>query len=81
MEHMTLSQAAKKWFKQHGLEGFLRIVEAPPHGEAEKVVQKINTEVITEEAIDALTRLPEGGIYSIDNPSPKTLTKFFREYP
>ena len=38
MEHMALSEAAKKWFKQHGLEGFLRIVEAPPHGEAEKVV-------------------------------------------
>ena len=38
MEHMALSEVAKKWFKQHGLEGFLRIVEAPPHGEAEKVV-------------------------------------------
>ena len=33
MEHMTLS----------------RIVEAPPHGEAEKVVKKVDTEVITEE--------------------------------
>ena len=78
---MALSETAKKWFTRHVLEGFLRLVEAPPHSEAEKVMMKIDKEVITEEAIDALTRLPEGGIYSIDNPSPKTLTKFFREYP
>ena len=62
------------------MEGFLRIVEAPPHGKPEKVVKKIETEVIIEEAIHTLTGLPEGGIYSIDNPSPEKLTKFFGEY-
>ena len=80
MEPMALSETAKKWFNQHGLGGFLRIAEAPPHDEAEEVVQKIDTEVITEEAIRALIGLPEGGIYSIENPSPETLTKFFGEY-
>ena len=50
------------------------------HGEAEKVVKKIDTEVITEEAIHALPGLSKGGIYSIVNPSPETLTKFFGEY-
>ena len=34
MECMVLSEAAKTWLKQHSLEGFLWIVEAPPHGEA-----------------------------------------------
>ena len=80
MECMVLSEAAKKWLKQHGLEGFLRIVEAPPHGDAENVVKDIDTEVITEEAIRAMTGLPEGGIYSIDNPSPELLTRYFGEY-
>ena len=80
MDHMELSETAKKRFKQHALEGFLRIVEAPPHGEAEKVVKKIDTEVIIEEAIRALTGLLEGGIYSIHNPSPETLTRFLGEY-
>ena len=70
MDCMALSKAAKKWLKQHGLEGFLRIVEAPAHIEAEKVVKDIDTEVITEEAIRALTGLPEGGIFTIDNPTP-----------
>ena len=80
LEPMALSETAKKWFTQHGLEGFLRIAEAPPHEEVEKVAKKIDLEVITEEAIRALIGLPEGGIYSIENPSPETLTKFFREY-
>ena len=80
MDCMTLSEAAKKWLKQHGLEGFLRIMEAPPHKEAERVVKAIDTEVITEEAIRALTGLPEGGIFTIDNPTPEQLTKYFGEY-
>ena len=32
---MALSEAAKTWFNLHGLEGFLRIEEAPSHGCAE----------------------------------------------
>ena len=78
---MTLSEAAKKWLKQHGLQGFLRIVEAPLHGEAEKVVKEIDSEVITEEAIRALIGLPEGDRFSINNPTPKMLTKYFGEWP
>ena len=60
MDCQTLSEAAKKWLRQHGLEGFLTIMEAPPHWEAEKIIKEIDTEVITEEAIRALTNLPEG---------------------
>ena len=80
MDCMALSEAAKKWLKQHGLEGFLRIMEAPPHREAEKVVKDIDTEVITEEEIRALTGLPEGGIFTIDNPTTEQFTKYFDEY-
>ena len=56
MESMTLSETTNKWFKQHGLEGFVRKVEATTHDEAEKVVMEFDTEVITKEAIRALTR-------------------------
>ena len=33
-----------------------------------------------EEVICALTGLPEGGIFTIDNPTPEQLTKYFGEY-
>ena len=69
MDCQALSEAAKKWLRQHGLEGFLTIMEAPPHREAEKIIKEIDTEVITKEAIQALTGLLEGGILTIDNPT------------
>ena len=80
MDPQTLSEAAKKWLRQHGLEGFLTIMEAPPHKEADRVIKEIDTEVITEEAVRALTGLPEGGIFQIDNPTSEQLIKYFGEY-
>ena len=80
MEPQTLSEAARKWFRQNGLEGFLAIMEAPPHREADRVIKELATEVITEEAIRALTGLPEGGIFQIDNPTSEQLTRYFGEY-
>ena len=77
---MALSETAKKWLTQNGLEGFLRVVEAPPHEEPEKVAQKIDLEEITEDAIRALIGLLEGGLFSIENPSRETLKKFSDEY-
>ena len=32
---MSLSDATKEWFTKNGLEGFLRIVDAPPHEKPE----------------------------------------------
>ena len=55
-------------------------MEVRPHREAEKIVKKIDTEFITKEAIHALTGLPEGGIFTIDNPTPEQLKKYFGEY-
>ena len=48
LEPMTLSEKAKEWFTQHGLERFLRVAEAPLHDEVEKVAKKMNLEVIIE---------------------------------
>ena len=80
MDCQTLSEAAKKWLRQHGLEGFLTIMEAPPHREAEKIVKEIDMVLITDEAIRALIGLPEGGIFTTENPTLEQLRKYFGEY-
>ena len=77
MDCKALSEATKKWLRQHGLEGFLTIMEASSHREADKIVKDIDTELITEEAIRALTSLPEGDIFTINNPTPEQLKKYF----
>ena len=80
MDPQTLSEAAKKWLRQHRLEGFLTIMEAHPHKEADRVIKEIDTEFIKEEVIRALTGLLEACIFTIDNPTSKQLIKYFREY-
>ena len=52
---MALSDAAREWFTKNGLEGFLRIADAPPHEEPEQVAPTIDLAKITEGTIQALT--------------------------
>ena len=58
--HMALSIAAREWFSKHGLEGFLRVADASPHEEPEKVAPRIDLEEITEGTIQALIGLTDG---------------------
>ena len=80
MDCQALSEAAKKWLRQHGLKGFLTIMEALPHREAETIVKEINTKLIMEESIRALIGLLEWGMFTIENPAPEQLRKYFGEY-
>ena len=77
---MALSTTTREWFSKNNLEGFLRIADAPPHEEPEKVGPTIDLEEITEGTIQALTRLLVGGLRSIENPSTEILIEYFGEY-
>ena len=48
---MALPTATRKWFSKNGPEGFLKIVDAPPHEEPEKIAPIIDLEEITEGTI------------------------------
>ena len=61
---MALSTATREWFSKNNLDGFLQIVDAPPHEEPEKVAPTIDLEEITEGTIQALTGLPPGELRS-----------------
>ena len=52
----------------------------PHHTTNQKVAPTIDLEEITEGTIQALIGLPSGGLRSIENPSTKILTEYFREY-
>ena len=41
------------YLQEHGLEGFIRVAEAPPHQEPEKVAKTIDVEGISEATIMA----------------------------
>ena len=59
---MALSTATREWFNKHGLEGFLRVADAPPHEELENIVARIDLEEISEGTVQALIGLPVGGV-------------------
>ena len=44
---MAFSTATKDWLSKNGLEGFLRVVDAPPHEEPEKVTSMIDLKEIS----------------------------------
>ena len=75
---MTLATATRDWLTKHGLEGFLRVADAPPHEELEKFTLKIDLEEISKGIV--LIGLPAGGLHSMEKPSTVILTKYFGEY-
>ena len=77
---MALSDEAKQWLTEHGLEGFLRIADAPPHDEPKHVTATINLSEITEGTVQALTGLQAGGLQSVECPSNEILFEYFGEY-
>ena len=77
---MAPSEEAKQWLTEHGLEGFLRIADAPPHDEPEQAAKTIDLSEITEGAVQALTGLQAGGMQSVECPSNEILFEYFGEY-
>ena len=77
---MALSDEAKQWLTEHGLEGFLCIAEAPPHNEPEQAAATINLFEITEGVVQALTGLQVGGLQLVECPSNEILLEYFRVY-
>ena len=79
-EPMALPEEARQWMIENGLEGLLRIADAPPHAEPEQAVAIIDLLEVTEGAVPALTGIKAGGLQTIENPSNKILFEYFGEY-
>ena len=77
---MALSNTAREWFTKNGLEGFLRIANAPPHEEPKQVAPTVDLAEIIEGTIQALTGLQDGGLQSVESPSTEILMEYFSEY-
>ena len=77
---MALSEEARQWMTENGLEGLLRIADAPPHAKPERAAATIDLTEVTEGAVQALTGIKVGGLRTIENPSNQILFEYFREY-
>ena len=76
---MALSDEARQWMTENGLEGLLRIADAPPHAEPEQAAATIDLTEVTEGAVRALTGIKAGGLRTIEDPSNQILFVYFGE--
>ena len=77
---MALSEEERQWLTENGLEGFLRIADAPPHEEPEQAATSIDLSEIMEGAIQAMAGLQVGGLQSVECPSNEILLEYFEVY-
>ena len=77
---MALLNEVKNCLIKNGLEGFIRVAEAPPHEEQDKVAMTIVVGKLSEGMVQGAIELPSGGLHSIENPSTQTLTKYFEDF-
>ena len=48
---MALSDEARQWMTENGMEGLLRIADAPPHAKPEQAAATIDLSEVTEGAV------------------------------
>ena len=77
---MALSEEARQWMIKNGLEGLLRIADAPPHAELEHAATTIDLSEVTEGAVQAFMGIKASGLQTIENPSNQILFEYFGEY-
>ena len=78
---MALSDEGKQWLTEHGLEGFLRIADAPPHDEPKHVTATINLSEITEGTVQALIGLQAEGLQSVNAPPTRSCLSTSKSTP
>ena len=66
---LEVSKELRTWITRHGLTGYLNVLEAPPHSEAQAIAKKIHPDTITNNMIREALRLQRGGEHDIDTPS------------
>ena len=66
--------------RRHGLEGFIRVAEAPPHPEPEAIAKNIDVDGISEATVHAIIELESGGLHTIEILAAKILVDYFSKF-
>ena len=46
-----ITSALRNWLVGHGLQGFIRVLEAPPHPNATEIASRLNIETLTDSMV------------------------------
>ena len=77
---ITASAATRTWLQEHGMGGYLKVIDAPAHPDAQKKGKEVCPEAITNKVIRAALELKQGGDHDAEIPSAAKLKQYFGEY-
>ena len=77
---INISAALRRWLIEKGLDGYIKVAEAPPHPDAFNIAQKLNVETITNTMVRQKLGLSGLGEKQFDIAPAETLRKYFAEY-
>ena len=77
---LTASSETRAWLQERGIGGYLKIIDAPAHPDAQGVARRICPEAITNNVLRAALDLQRGGDHDVDIPPTSKLKEYFGEY-
>ena len=69
-----------RWLQRHDLGGYLRVIDAPPHPEAQEIARQLHPDTVTNNLIRSALGLQRGGVHDIEVPSHTILEAYFGTY-
>ena len=77
---INISTALRRWLLEKGLEGYIKVAEAPPHPDAFNIARKLNVDTVTNAMVRQKLGLSGLGEKQFDIAPAETLRKYFAEY-
>ena len=77
---ISISATLRRWLLEKGSEGYIRVVEAPPHPDAFNIARKLNVDTVTNAMVRQKLGLSGLGEKHFDIAPAETLQKYFAEY-
>ena len=71
---LEVSQEIRTWLLRHGLGCYLRVIDAPPHPEAQEITRQLHPNTGTNNLICSLLGLQRNGYHDVEIP-PHTIFK------
>ena len=70
----------RNWLADHGLQGFIQVVEAPPHPNAMEMANKLNIETLTNSMVRKKLGLNSMGKQQFEILPTELLEIYYRKY-
>ena len=77
---LAASQETRSWLQQRGLGGYLRVIDAPTHPDAQAIARRIHPDTVTNNMIRAALDVARCGDHEVEIPPHSTLKEYFGMY-